>query len=1135
MDNRASPTPPTARSKNSSSSIASSSTPSHAATGSQPQAMSSSNSRAARGATPTATRSASKLGDGEKPARAASKDSLKQKMLMNKDEAPQPSRAEEQLKTLRSEFDSLRNHLTCKICDRLLYQPYTISCGHTYCYTCLCTWFVSNKARKTCPDCRIVVKDLPAPAYVIRDMTNVFIARAELLPLGESLDDHKKWQKDEADAVQLDKDNEDPRAGGLFKGCFRLAHHQRVPPLQVVRDQEDGVDRCPVCTWELEDGGCTQCGLVFDETGEVSWGDSFTGFSDMDEMSEHDTDLDAEMDIEDAEFDEYNDGLGDWAAYPGDNSVMMRRFLEAGIPAHAAAFARRRPISHSEAGSRRSYTQSIVSDVYGDEMDTVEEEDEEGLDEDSSMNDFIDDDALPASSSPSQASSTPGPVPQPSGNRARTQARARRIVESETSSNRSSVVEEDEDEDEEDAGPIRRGVRHPAQTRALHRANGSRSSHETASSTSTDVSAEELDEDTQALLREEGWMLQRDDDDEMGGEEDEDDSDGGRTTVGWEPLANSNDRSRMGGSLTPTADRPRPSAPIRPPSRTGNPRVLNASRGLRRRTSVLPGSGAAYEDGEADDDDSDQDGDLEQLAINTLRTRRSQAHMRNMAAFTNPTARFINRGAVQGDGTNEADTDDNSDTSQGHARRAPRVQRREYDPRISWMFAAHQQALQQHQMAGALIDVEPRAITPLARPRTRNRNRPSPAQAYSPFLPPARLRTPLMDNTSNLTMDPRMPLSPPRRSAMSPGLPSMVNNGNMSRFDRAPSVSSNSNASPMMTPGSSTPTSQHSIDNIAQTQAAAAMDMIDRPQSRVSARPGSANSRRNSGNFAAVNSFPHTGMGLHVQGAALPPFAARGNPWAAFVQARGVRNRNSRQLLRNESSVATLRPANSRVNIREASNQQQGMRPQPSRLNLRSQPSRRQLNNQASTRTLRASEHGRPPPSPTQNTQAPSQPATRPAGLTQDERNMRARELIETRRQALGQRDTSVPARTNPFTQGFQRPANPTGSPQMQQPATAQHVRSNSNESINSTGTVQGGSASPVLGRRRSNRNMHNPGSPGLHSPAQGTYNAPAAPAYQNSYYRPRPGSANGAQAPYESTLTANTRNMSPMMAGPLI
>jgi hypothetical protein len=41
----------------------------------------------------------------------------------------------QQLKALKTDFDSLRSHLTCKICDRMLYQPYTISCGHTYCYT----------------------------------------------------------------------------------------------------------------------------------------------------------------------------------------------------------------------------------------------------------------------------------------------------------------------------------------------------------------------------------------------------------------------------------------------------------------------------------------------------------------------------------------------------------------------------------------------------------------------------------------------------------------------------------------------------------------------------------------------------------------------------------------------------------------------------------------------------------------------------------------------------------------------------------------------------------------------------------------------------------------------------------------
>lgn len=963
-------------------------------------------------------------------------------------------------------------------------------------------------------------------------MTAVFIARADLLPPGETLDEHKKLQKDETDAVQQDRDNKDTRTGGLFKGCFRTHPLQRGPSLQIIRDQEDGVDRCPICTHELEDGGCTQCGLIFDETGEVSWGDSFTGFSDMDEMSEQDTeDLDAEMDMEDLEFDGYDEAMDGWGDYlPEQSSFMMRRFLEAGIPHNAAAFARRRPMTHSEAGSRRSYSQSIVSDMYGDEMDTVEEEDEE----DSEMNDFIDDGEIERSTSASVASSTPGPMLPSSNNRPRTQGRARRVIESETSSTISSVIEE-EDEDEEDQGPIRRGQRNPAQTRALRRANGSRPSHGPPSSTSTDISTEELDEDTQALLHEEGWMRQHDDD-EMGEEDEDDDSDTG-TTVGWEPLANSNDRSRMGGSLTPTADRPRPNAPIRPPSRTGNTRTLNASRGLRRRSSVLSASTVPYEDGEADDDDSDQDGDVD-MAMNALRTRRSQAQMRNAAAFSNPVAHFANRGATQGDAVNDLDTDDNSDNSQlGARRRTPRTQRREYDPRISWMFAAHQQALQQHQMAGNLIDVEQRSITPIARPRTRNRNRPSPAQAYSPFAPPTRLRTPLMDNTSNITTASRMPVSPPRRSAMSPIQPTAVGAGNMTRFDRAPSISSNSNVSTILTPGTSASSSQHSIDTVAQTQAAAAIDMIDRPQSRVSARPSSAAGRRNSAGFSPVNpSFPHANMGLHVQGSALPPFQARGNPWAAFVQSR-VRNRSSRQVLREQSSTATLRPVSSRANIREAGNPPQGMRPQPSRINLRPQPSRRQLNNQASTRTLRASEHARPPPSPSQSVQPVGQPATRPIRLSQDERDTRARELIETRRRALVQ-PGNPPARTNPFTQGFQRPVNPGSAQTVAQPITTQHVRSNSNESmqsVNSAGTAQGAPTSPILARRRSNRNMSSAAPPGVLQPSHTAYTSPVT-AYTNSYFRPRQGSLGSTAAPYESPLSANnTRGINPMMAGPLI
>lgn len=962
----------------------------------------------------------------------------------------------------------------------------------------------------------------------------MFIGRADLLPTGETIEEHRKWQQDDANAIQKDRDNTDQRTGGLFKGLFNAPAHPLRPSLHIVRDQEDGVDRCPICTWELEDGGCTQCGLLFDETGEVSWDNSFTGFSDMDELSEQDADdLDAAMGLEEGEFEGFGDPMDGWQDYLGDPGAgfVMRRFLQHNNPGP------RRHMSHSEAGSRRSYSQSIVSDVYGDEMDTVEEEDED--EEDSEMNDFIDDEALESSTSASGASSTPGQTPQPAASRPRAQARARPVVEeSETSSTISSVVEEEDEE--EDVGPVRRGQRPQAQAQrpraqapqrpraqdhVLNRANGSRSRFARvvapSSSASTDASTDELDEDTQALLQEEGWMRQTDDD-EM--DEEDGDSDGAATTVGWEPLANSNDRSRMGGSLTPTADRPRPSAPIRPPSRVGNLRALDASRGLRRRSSVLSNANVHYEDGEADDDDSDQDGDLD-MAMHALRSRRSQQMMRGGPVSQNAPNRFS---AQASNAINEADTDDNSDNSQaGLGRGAPRTQRREYDPRISWMFAAHQAALQQHQMGGNLIDIESRSITPLNRPPTSNRNRQSPAPAsFSPFLPPARLRTPLMDNSS-FGLSTRVMPSPNRRSAVSPASPPAHVLESAFRSDRASSMGSASTDSVILTPGTSASSSQYSIDHTVRTHANAAMDMIDRPQSRVSARPPSAAGRRGSANFSPVyQSFPPPG--LHAPASAAPPRPA--NPWAAYVS-RTIRARNSRMGLREQSSTATLRPTSSRANIRENPAPAPTVRTQASRIGLRPQPSVRRLSAQPSTRALRA------PPSPGPNGQMAGQSMARvPIGLTQDDVTARARELRNNREQALGL-SNNVPARTNPFSSGFRRPSNAGNMPPMAQAqGVSQHVRSNSNESmgsVNSAGTAHDVSTGPTLGRRRSNRNMMNTTPPGVQAAPQ-AFTSPVT-AFSNNAYRARQGSNIGPLAAFEPPTQNNSRTNNPVATGQLI
>ena len=86
-------------------------------------------------------------------------------------------------------------------------------------------------------------------------MTQIFTKRAELMPVGETTHEHRKWQEEEAALVERDKANPGLK-GGLFRGCFRLTRRR---PTAAIRDDEDGVDRCPRCAWELEDGLCENC------------------------------------------------------------------------------------------------------------------------------------------------------------------------------------------------------------------------------------------------------------------------------------------------------------------------------------------------------------------------------------------------------------------------------------------------------------------------------------------------------------------------------------------------------------------------------------------------------------------------------------------------------------------------------------------------------------------------------------------------------------------------------------------------------------------------------------------------------------------------------------------------------------
>ena len=201
----------------------------------------------------------------------------------------------------------MRNLVTCKVCDRLLYEPYALACGHTYCYSCLSEWLVTSH-KKTCPDCRAAVTEQPTPNYIIRELVLVFVSRSELLPDGETSEEHHKFAKEEGEIVAKDRGDLDPSEGGLFKGRFGRA---RRPILLPIRDPGDGVDRCPQCHWELEEDFCNQCGIAVD-------GEDHGGWSDYDDESGFtDDEMDHELDMEDAEAVWGADGQDDYTGFEG--------------------------------------------------------------------------------------------------------------------------------------------------------------------------------------------------------------------------------------------------------------------------------------------------------------------------------------------------------------------------------------------------------------------------------------------------------------------------------------------------------------------------------------------------------------------------------------------------------------------------------------------------------------------------------------------------------------------------------------------------------------------------------------------------------------------------------------------------
>ena len=298
-------------------------------------------------------------------------------------------------------------------------------------------------------------------------MTQLFIDRQDTLPLGDTQEQHLKWRAEEADAVYQDKSNTHPNTGGLFKGCFPTSGSRY--PLHRIRDSLDGVDRCPRCTWEIEDDECYHCGARFRD------------FSDAEYFSE----LDGELGLIDAdlqnEIDDYEgDEMDPWPGYSSTSSSASH------VGQQRRQSRRRRAGNDMARRSRHSPRISLVSQDYfdnrgvgmSDDDDMDDEEDEE--DEDSSMRDFVDDDSPSDTTSssdllpPRRLRPSPGSPPpsyevegRPTGSYI-----PHRNPENASLSDSSSTSSTDTDDDGDfDRGPIAHGRRQRRQDQARTRSH----------------------------------------------------------------------------------------------------------------------------------------------------------------------------------------------------------------------------------------------------------------------------------------------------------------------------------------------------------------------------------------------------------------------------------------------------------------------------------------------------------------------------------------------------------------------------------------------------------------------------------------------------------------------------------------
>ncbi|KAF8544793.1 hypothetical protein BDD12DRAFT_440267 [Trichophaea hybrida] len=386
---------------------------------------------------------------------------------------PERDSRDDLIDDLRTDLDKLRKVCTCVICQELLFEPYFFQCGHVYCYGCIVSWVGQAKSKKQrfCPQCRKLVKVEPSPAYVVRDMIETFVNRAEIMSPQGSGAELRAQQKE---IMQQLKKDRSPGGPGLFRGIFKSQ------VLYGIRDPEDGVVRCPTCMWEVHGGRCEnpQCGARVREArdGEdlLSDDESESGSSTQ-EGSERGIDNDMDLPVRwpesvVGEEDDWEDAVDDDDEFDIDDVSVRRRERFPGHYGNRGTHQRRNGRYDSEEEVSEADTEGTVG----------------------SLADFVDDDSPQQSrrrmSGPWALTSSPANTSSP----IRPIGAARR-------QNARPIVIEDDDEDDNQSSFSEASSRPDANTRYTTRsARYQNSRHVSLSS--------DYDDDEQSLLESNGYQ-----------------------------------------------------------------------------------------------------------------------------------------------------------------------------------------------------------------------------------------------------------------------------------------------------------------------------------------------------------------------------------------------------------------------------------------------------------------------------------------------------------------------------------------------------------------------------------------------------------------------------------------------------